>query len=115
MPVVYVIHTEEDRAFVEQQLLRPLPALGFDRWLSRAMCLDARGGEPPVQSAIERSAAVLVVVPASGSVPDLFCDDVRSALTRRSSVIPVYLGTHNTEPPDPVLTMLQSVGGIDAR
>ena len=34
MAAVYVIHAEEDRAFVEKRLIRPLPALGFDRWLS---------------------------------------------------------------------------------
>ena len=34
MSAVYVIHKVEDRSFVETAVLCPLPALGFDEWLS---------------------------------------------------------------------------------
>ena len=44
MPTVHAIHTEEDRPFVEKQLIRALPSLGFDRWISSAMLPpDKRG------------------------------------------------------------------------
>lgn len=115
MPVVYVIHEEEDRAFVERQLIRPLPALGFDRWVSSATSPRGTSGERPVRPSMEQSAAILVVVPASGEVTNGFGDDVQAALGCPSPVIPVYLGKRNTEPPNPVLAMLERVGGIDAR
>src|SRR5437773_2282647 len=92
MPAVYVIHTEEDRAFVEKRLIRPLPALGFDRWLTTAMFPQPASGLPLIQSAMTRSAAILVVVPASASVADAFCAEVQAALTCPLPVIPVYLG-----------------------
>lgn len=115
MSVVSVIHSEEDRGFVEKRLIRPLPALGFDRWLSAAMFPHSPSPQPVMASAMRSSAAFLVVVPASAAVTEQFCADVQAALTCSPPVIPVYLGKQNSEPPNPVLTLLQKLGGIDAK
>ena len=52
MPVVYVIYEPHDRSFVEDQLIRPLPALGFDRWLSSGMLQQGPTGAPSIPLAI---------------------------------------------------------------
>jgi hypothetical protein len=114
MPVVYLIHSPDDRAFVEKRLICPLPALGFDRWISGPMIGPASGPSLP-QAAIGRCAAILVVVPATASVSNEFRSEVESVLTCPAPVIPVYLGARNTTPPDPVLERLQKLGGLDAR
>jgi len=114
MPVVYVIHEPADRAFVEQQLILALPALGFDRWISGEMS-PRRNGEPSRPSLMAQSDAILVVVPESASMTNGSLDDIEAALSCPSPVIALYLGQRNIEPPNPVLAMLDRVGGIDAR
>jgi subtilisin family serine protease len=114
MSTVYAIHTEEDRPFVEKQLIRALPALGFDRWISSGMLTPGTRGPESMQSAMKGTAATLAVVPASASVTQAFCDEVQAALSGRTPVIPVYRGKRNTEPADPLLAMLQRAGGVDA-
>src|SRR5205085_1919331 len=105
MAGVYTIHTKEDQSFVEEQLLRALPPLGFDRWITRSLSPS---------SEMEDATVVLVVVPASASVTQAFCDEVQVALSGSAPVIPVYRGKRNTEPADPVLSMLQHAGCVDA-
>ena len=55
MPAVYLVHHPDDSVFVRESLLPPLAPLGFDRALTG----------PP--SAIEHTAAVLVVVSAEAA------------------------------------------------
>ena len=50
MPVVYVIHADEDRAFVETRLIRPLPALGLE-----SMAFERDVSRQPGRSAVNRS------------------------------------------------------------
>jgi subtilisin family serine protease len=114
MALIYAIHSEEDRPFVEQHVIRALPPLGFDHWTSSAMLASDGRGLSLTQSAMKGAAAILVVVPASASVSQPYCDEVQIALSCRSQVIPIYRGRRNTEPADPVLAMLQRLGGVDA-
>ena len=114
MPAVYVIYSPEDRAFVEKRLICPLPALGFDRWISRQMSPMA-DGPLSSQSAMTRSAAILVVVPSTATVQKEFSADVEIALSCPVPVVPVYLGARNTSPLHPVLTSLQKLCSIDAK
>jgi hypothetical protein len=71
--------------------------------------------KPSVPAAMAESAAILVVVPAAASMTKGSLTDVKAALSCPSPVIPLYLGKRNIEPPNPVLAMLDRVGGIDAR
>jgi hypothetical protein len=60
MRTVYVIHAQQDRAFVEDVVLRPLPILGFDHWVSSEDA-DAADGNvvlAVISEAAARSSAV---------------------------------------------------------
>jgi subtilisin family serine protease len=68
MALVLVIHDAADQSFVEGRLNPPLPALGFDRWIS-SVALDAgRLGRLSPAAAIAQSAAVMVVISSAGSL-----------------------------------------------
>src|SRR5262245_50186382 len=107
MAVAYVIHSEEDRPFVEKRLIRPLPALGFDRWASRTLTLSATGSRAQQQSAMKSAAVILAVVPASASVNEPFRQEVEAALECFVPIVPVYLGSRNSTPRDAVLSKLE--------
>ncbi len=115
MPVVYVIHADEDRAFVETRLIRPLPALGFDRWHSSAMFPGSPDALPSIEAAMRHSAAILAVVPKSLSVDQRFGAEVDAAVASAPRIIPVFLGPHTEESASPVVTVLRKYGGVDAQ
>jgi subtilisin family serine protease len=115
MPVVYVIHADEDRAFVETRLIRPLPALGFDRWHSSAMFPGSPDALPSIEAAMRQSAAILAVVPKSLSVDQRFGAEVDAAVASAPRIIPVFRGPHTVESASAVVAVLRKYGGVDAQ
>ena len=99
MPAVYLVHHPADSVFVRESLLPPLAPLGFDRVLTG----------PP--SAIEHTAAVLVVVSAEVARSDDFLDSAEAALRSRTPVVVV----HRSPPGDAtgVLAELRTAAAID--
>ena len=57
MPIAYVVHANADKDFVQNQLVRALPVLGFDRWLS-AGHLSGNAGQPIGNVALAMAAAL---------------------------------------------------------
>ena len=98
MATIYVIHDPADRAFVESTLLKPLPSLGFDRWLSPEV-LESGGKRSA--TGIESCPAVVVVVSAAARRSDTVCQQAGLALKATPSVIPVQL---DDTTPDEVAT-----------
>src|SRR5215213_5334990 len=59
MPIAYVVFAEEDKDFGQSRLIRALPVLGFDRWLSNySLSPDA----PPFKTAWSGCSALLIVI-----------------------------------------------------
>src|SRR5215213_409483 len=59
MPIAYVVFAEEDKDFVQSRLIRALPVLGFDRWLSNySLSPDA----PQIKTALSACSALLIVI-----------------------------------------------------
>jgi subtilisin family serine protease len=113
MSVIYVAHEIEDRPFVEDRLIRPLPALGFDRWLSSGTLEPNVAAAPSNERAMEQSTAILVVVSASALASPRFLDEARAALRCKTMVIAVYLGEPNVTGDQPVLRELNKVPRIE--
>jgi endonuclease G len=109
MATIYVIHDPADRDFVESTLLKPLPSLGFDRWLSP----DVLGSAKKARSAtgIESCPAVVVVVSAAARRSEMVCQQAGLALKATQSVIPVQL---DDTAPDDVAPGLGALPKIDS-
>jgi subtilisin family serine protease len=108
MSVIYIAYEAQDRSFVEDRLIRPLPALGFDRWLSSGI------PDQNVTLAIQQSTAILVVVSASALASPRFVGEVEAALACKTMVIAVYLGEPDVAGDHPILDKLKKVPGIAA-
>jgi subtilisin family serine protease len=113
MPTIFVIHEAQDGPFVEDRLIHPLPALGFDRWLSSRMLQQDVEAAPTISLAMEQSAAILVVVPASAFASQRFVAETAAALRCKTMVIGVYLGQPNVAEHDPFLHGLGRVPRIE--
>jgi subtilisin family serine protease len=113
MSVIYVVHVEEDRTFVENRLIRPLPALGFDRWHSSARFPGTQDGLLQLQAAMRQCGAVLVVVPAAGFIDDRFRHEVESADAMSAAIVPVYLEPRTGDPGGRIPAVLRKYGGVD--
>ena len=88
MALVLVIHDAADLTFVEGRLNPPLPALGFDRWIS-SVALDAgRAGKLSPAAAIAKSSAVLAVISSAASL-DAHRERVAQARKTSTPVIAV--------------------------
>jgi subtilisin family serine protease/tetratricopeptide (TPR) repeat protein len=98
MSSVYVIHKVEDRRFVETAVLCPLPALGFDEWLS-APILEERDDPALFEAAVENGPATLAVVSRSAVASDRFRRQVDQALASSTPCIPIYVGLTPEEVP----------------
>lgn len=90
MRSIVVIHEAADRAFVQDRLTRPLPALGFERWQS-SLDLEAEGGAAALTAAIDSSAAALAVVSPSTDLP-AFRARVDAARKASAPVIVIRIG-----------------------
>jgi subtilisin family serine protease len=110
MPVIFIVCAAHDRPFVEERLIRPLPALGFDQWVPSSIF------EPNIATSIARamqeSAAVLVVVSASALASRYFADEVAAALACKTMVIALYLDKPDVIGDAPILRELRKVPGI---
>jgi endonuclease G len=108
MRSIVVIHEAADRAFVQERLTRPLPALGFERWQS-SLDLEASGGESALAAAISSSAAALAVVSPSTAMP-AFCDRVGAARKAMPPVIVVRVGkVTSTQKADEIWSTLPAI------
>jgi hypothetical protein len=112
MAVIYIAYEAQDRPFVEDQLIRPLPALGFDQWFSSGILGPNVAAAPPIARAMQESAAILVVVSTSALASPRFLDEVEAALACKTMVIAVYLGEPDVAGDHPVLRELKKVAGI---
>jgi endonuclease G len=94
MATIYVIHDPADRAFVESTLLKPLPSLGFDRWISS----DApeRDGTARGAAGIAPCAATIVVVSTASRDSEVVRREAGLRLQATQPVIAVQLD--ETEP-----------------
>ncbi len=113
MPVIYIAYAAQDRPFVEDRLIRPLPALGFDRWLSSGMLEQNVAAAPSVALAMQQSAAILLVVSASALASPHFVAEVEAALACKPIVIAVYLGGPDVAGHNQILRELKKVAGIN--
>jgi subtilisin family serine protease len=80
MATIYVVHAPADRAFVTSTLLRPLPSLGFGRWIA---------GTRANATAIASCKAAIVVVSAEASRSPIVRDLAARALAAKIVVVPV--------------------------
>jgi len=112
MATIYVIHDPADRAFVESTLLKPLPSLGFDRWVSP----DAAQWEAELRgrAAVESCAATLVVVSAAARRSETVRHEAGVALKAPQSVIPVQVDQTWPEDVAPGLGALPKIDPGDA-
>jgi subtilisin family serine protease len=101
MATIYVIHDPADRPFVESTLLKPLPSLGFDRWIPF---------DHDDATALEASVAAIVIVSEASTISA----DVGRAAARahqaRQLLVPIRLD--ETEP-DAVAPGLGALPTID--
>jgi subtilisin family serine protease len=111
MSVIYIAYAAQDRPFVEERLIRPLPALGFDRWLSSSILKPNIA--PSIALAMQESAAILVVVSASALASRHFVGEVEAALACKTMVIAVYLGEPGAAADYAILGELTKVAGIN--
>ena len=108
MSAVYVIHKVEDRSFVETAVLCPLPALGFDEWLS-APVLEERDDPALFEAAVENGPATLAVVSRSAVASARFRRQVDQALASSTPCIPIYVGLTADEVAWPGLATRQTI------
>ena len=90
MATVYVICDPQDRAIVEDVLIRPLPVLGIDRWLRS----PDEAGSPSSEDDAARLAdvdAILAVVSEAALESTRFRGEIEKALASRKPLIPVRI------------------------
>ena len=108
MATMYVIHDPGDRDFVESTLLKPLPSLGFERWISSAVAASAPGGGD--RAAIASCAATMVVV--SNAARDSDAVRREAALCLHATQVTIPIQVDQTEP-DSVAQGLGALPKID--
>ncbi len=112
MATIYVIHDAADRAFVESTLLKPLPSLGFDRWMSSdgpERDATARGG-----AGIPLCAATIVVVSTGSRDSEAVRREARLRLQATQPVIAVQLDETDPEAVAPGLGARPKIDPGDA-
>jgi subtilisin family serine protease len=95
MATIYVIHAPADRSFVESTLLKPLPSLGFDRWISSDVSEGVAKARATVE--IESCAATLVVVSAASRDSEIVRREAALQLRATQPVIPIQLDQTDPE------------------
>ncbi len=96
MRTVYVIHDPQDRTIVEDVLIRPLPILGIDHWLSSQ---EAPAGAPASGSSpdgVATGAAVLAVISEAAVQSMHVRSEIARAADSNRPLIPVLID--GTEP-----------------
>ena len=83
MATVYVVHSDADLDFVRSTLLRPLPSLGVDRWVSSSLV-----GQRALLC-MERCRAILIVVSGASLGAPGVRDEIAMAIASRSPAIVV--------------------------
>jgi hypothetical protein len=97
MRTVYVIHDPQDLGFVSDVLLRPLPSLGLDRWVSARHLQNQDGNEITSREiAMASSDAILAVVSRAAVASAGVRDELAAALRSKRTVIPIWID--DTEP-----------------
>jgi subtilisin family serine protease len=106
MPAAYILCRDEDGPFVQEWVLPPLAALGFDR----ALIASASGSPAPE---VERCAVALVVVTAGAAESVEFGQAVGDVLLTRTPVVPVFRDVPVSS--SRIGRELGTAAGIDAR
>ncbi len=88
MAIAYVVHASEDSRFVEQQLVVPLPVLGFDRWVS---VRHLAGSSITQAQAIAASGVVLVVLSESAARSSTVTNELKQVAKVGRRVVPVRI------------------------
>ncbi len=112
MATMYVIHDPADRAFVESTILKPLPSLGFDRWISSAALASATGGGD--RAAIASCAAMIVVVSKASRDSEIVRREAALGLQATQPMIPIQLDQTEPEAVTPGLGALPKIDPGDA-
>jgi endonuclease G len=112
MATIYIIHDAEDRTFVDSTLLKPLPSLGFDRWLSSDL-LEPMGDERGA-AAVESCAATVVVVSAAARRSETVRREVIRALRATPPLIAIQLDQTEPESVAPGLGAMPKIYPGDA-
>ena len=112
MATIYVIHDPSDRDFVESTLLKPLPSLGFDRWISSAVPASAAGGGD--RAAIASCAATMVVVSNASRDSDAVHREAALGLHATQPMIPIQVDQTEPEAVTPGLGALPKIDPGDA-
>lgn len=109
MPIAYIVHASEDTWFVEQQLVVPLPVLGFDAWVSAP---HLAGSAVTQAQAMAASGAILAVVSAWAARSTTVRNELEQAAQAGRRVIPVCV---DDTPVTEVVPGLESLVAIDLR
>ena len=89
MPAVFVIHAARNKAFVTEHLLPPLPALGFERWLSADLLAADIDTAPVIEDAMRSCAAILAVLSDESAAEATVREQIELALRSGRPVVPV--------------------------
>jgi hypothetical protein len=108
MSTIFVIHDPGDIEFITNTLLKPLPSLGFDRWISSATLPTDH--EASAREAIAASQALIVVVSQAARRSDAVSRLSAVAMKVPQPTVPVQID--ETEP-DSVANGLGALPKID--
>ena len=112
MPSILVIHDPADRTFVEERLIKPLPALGYERWRSSDGLRIGGPKKTSLVDAMEKAAAIIAVV---STAVDRNPFSARVALARASGrpTIVVRVGAVEAGSGDEIWATLPSLPAVD--
>jgi endonuclease G len=97
MPVVFVIHSDQDQSFVEAHVLRALPALGFDSWISGLRLLADDTDPAASERAMRGSAATIAILSDAALGSAAVREQVTLAARGGRPFIPVRVGSASRE------------------
>jgi DNA/RNA endonuclease G (NUC1) len=91
MRTVYVIHDSQDRAIVEDVLIRPLPILGVDHWLSSQCRGTSAAASDTPPGGLVSSDVVLAVVSEAAIQSAHVRSEIAAAVDGKRPLIPVRI------------------------
>ena len=91
MRTVYVIHAQQDRALVEEVVIRPLPILGIDHWVSSQDVADGAIRSAGSLADEVREDVVIAVVSEAAARSAHVQDEIARVIGSHRSFIPVRI------------------------
>lgn len=114
MRTAYIIHDPQDRGVVEHALIRPLPTLGVDHWISsRHFEAASDDASTVLTEAMETSEVIIAVVSSAAASSERVRSEVALALGCKRPLIPVRIDGTDPSRVAAALSALPSVGMRD--